>query len=209
MSTLADHNKGTIMPASVSLDGLQPWFRARVELFLADPEARAAGVWVQSAVRSRQEQERLYAAYLAGGALAARPGTSNHERGLAADLATPGGQTGRLHPLGRRYGLVFPIRSEPWHAEPDPNWQPVEEDVMVFTDVQVDVDQTTGHGWAAVPGVGLDRCPVPVYLSGPDGVVAKVGLSRDQAPAGAVVTVDMGGPIFAPITVTVRVAHNR
>lgn len=42
-----------------------------------------------SAFRGPAEQERMYEKYLAGGPLAAPPGTSAHESGTAVDLATP------------------------------------------------------------------------------------------------------------------------
>ena len=45
---------------------------------------------VTSTVRTRREQKKLYARYLAGQSQfpAARPGTSKHEKGLAMDLVT-------------------------------------------------------------------------------------------------------------------------
>ncbi|RSV15197.1 hypothetical protein CA235_09685 [Sphingomonas sp. ABOLF] len=54
--------------------------------------ARGIGGTVTSTTRSREKQQELYDAYLAGkGPLAAKPGTSNHERGQAIDIAkTPG-----------------------------------------------------------------------------------------------------------------------
>jgi hypothetical protein len=42
---------------------------------------------VTSGFRSRAEQARLYARYLAGGPLAAKPGTSSHETGQAVDVS--------------------------------------------------------------------------------------------------------------------------
>lgn len=42
---------------------------------------------VTSGFRSRAEQAVLYARYLAGGNIAAKPGSSNHERGLAIDVS--------------------------------------------------------------------------------------------------------------------------
>jgi LAS superfamily LD-carboxypeptidase LdcB len=69
---------------------------------------------VTSAYRSLAEQERLYALYLAGrGNLAAKPGTSWHERGRALDArGTPEWETAM-----RRHGWTRTVTSEPWHWE--------------------------------------------------------------------------------------------
>ncbi|MFZ3485282.1 hypothetical protein [Sphingomonas sp. 3-13AW] len=56
--------------------------------------ARGIGGTVTSTTRSREKQQELYDAYLAGkGPLAAAPGTSNHERGQAIDIAKTRGMT--------------------------------------------------------------------------------------------------------------------
>ncbi|WP_271300635.1 D-alanyl-D-alanine carboxypeptidase family protein [Sphingomonas sp. CV7422] len=62
--------------------------------------AESIGGRVTSGVRSREEQQRLYDRYMAykngtgpWAALAAKPGTSNHESGQALDIAKSGGVT--------------------------------------------------------------------------------------------------------------------
>lgn len=86
---------------------------------LAAFNAAAGGKYsVVSGLRTRAEQERLYAAYLNGtGNLAARPGTSRHESGLAADLS-PSNARDVNGGLARRFGLWFPVPGEAWHIEP-------------------------------------------------------------------------------------------
>lgn len=60
----------------------------QVTLDQAEAIVRGIGGRVTSAERSTEEQARLYAAYKAGtGPLAAKPGTSLHERGEALDIA--------------------------------------------------------------------------------------------------------------------------
>lgn len=76
---------------------------------------------IKSGFRSRQEQEKLYAAYKAGtGNLAARPGTSNHESGRAADVYVDGVPL-NSHPEAKAaaasVGIHFPVPGEAWHAE--------------------------------------------------------------------------------------------
>lgn len=54
---------------------------------------------VQSALRTRAEQQRLYDGWIArlpGFSLAARPGTSLHERGLSVDVAAPANVDGTV-----------------------------------------------------------------------------------------------------------------
>lgn len=71
--------------------------------------------------RSRQEQEVLYQKYLNGtGNLAAKPGSSNHESGNAADVNIGGvslQKNAKAARLAAELGLSFPVPGEPWHVE--------------------------------------------------------------------------------------------
>jgi GH24 family phage-related lysozyme (muramidase) len=97
------------------LDHLHPVFAQRVA-----NACRARGTSVYSGARSTERQRQLYEDFLAGrGNPANPPGTSWHEHGegipgghyaLAVDFAEP-------YPHGEP-GLVFPIKGEPWHAQP-------------------------------------------------------------------------------------------
>ena len=72
---------------------------------------------IGSGFRSYASQAALYAKYLNGtGNLAARPGRSNHERGLAIDTSPR--VSGADQALARSFRLHFPVRGEPWHVEP-------------------------------------------------------------------------------------------
>jgi hypothetical protein len=82
--------------------------------------ARADGINLQirSGHRSRAQQERLYAAYRNGtGNLAARPGTSNHERGQAIDFRRTPGAFDWLARNAERFGFRN-LPGEPWHYSP-------------------------------------------------------------------------------------------
>lgn len=73
---------------------------------------------VNSGYRSNAHQRVLYNRYLAGrGPVAARPGSSQHNKGLAADLA-PSNARDVHGGLARSMGLVFTVPSESWHIEP-------------------------------------------------------------------------------------------
>lgn len=67
---------------------------------------------VGSGFRTREEQARLYAEKPN---LAAPPGKSNHEGGLAADLT---GDLACVRANAPQFGLVQPMAHEPWHWEP-------------------------------------------------------------------------------------------
>lgn len=77
--------------------------------------AKASGepIGFQSGFRTRAEQEAAYADYLAGGTLAAKPGSSHHEYGAAADVTL----TPEQRAMAPRFGLGFPVGGEPWHIE--------------------------------------------------------------------------------------------
>lgn len=85
---------------------------------------------LNSGFRSMAEQRALWDAYQAGtGNLAARPGYSNHQGGIAVDVDTDGQkqadvERGRLTRPYRwleenaaRFGFVRTVPSEPWHWE--------------------------------------------------------------------------------------------
>lgn len=91
-----------------------------------NPQLLSAGQWIVnnsggqisfgSGVRTPEEQAQLYQAYLNGtGNLAAPPGHSKHEVGLAIDFDTDNYEL--LHQLAAQVGLIFPVDGEPWHAQ--------------------------------------------------------------------------------------------
>lgn len=76
---------------------------------------RGVDLGITSGYRSSAQQAVLYARYLAGaGPVAAPPGSSNHERGLAIDYNPA---SWGLSATAGQFGLHFPVSSEPWHAE--------------------------------------------------------------------------------------------
>jgi hypothetical protein len=73
-------------------------------------------VTINSGARTNAEQAALYAK---DPSLAAKPGSSWHERGLAADLAFADDNTKRwAHAHAGEFGLFFPMSWEPWHIQP-------------------------------------------------------------------------------------------
>lgn len=108
---------------------------------------------INSVMRSTVDQQRFWSAYvryLQGGAwapLAARPGTSNHERGTAIDAQPAGGLavTGSAWQRAMTArGLHFPVNGEPWHAELAPARRPLpapptppQEETVLISEVQM------------------------------------------------------------------------
>jgi len=74
---------------------------------------------IGSGHRSRAEQEVLYQKYLNGtGNLAAKPGTSNHESGLAIDFENTPGAFDWLAKNAEKFGFKN-LPGEPWHYSPN------------------------------------------------------------------------------------------
>jgi hypothetical protein len=99
--------------AQPGFGGLQVSFATKLRQALASIGRGACSVG--SGFRSHLEQVHLWHAKPG---LAARPGHSNHERGLAADLSCSGGGLSWLHQHASAYGLTFPMSWESWHVEP-------------------------------------------------------------------------------------------
>lgn len=67
---------------------------------------------INSAGRSKSEQAALYAQDSSN---AARPGTSNHEKGTALDVSTSSRAQAWLLEHGASHGWVQDVAGEPWH----------------------------------------------------------------------------------------------
>jgi D-alanyl-D-alanine carboxypeptidase len=115
-------------------------------------EARVAGVSlrVTSGYRSRRQQHWLYERFRKGlGPKAARPGRSNHQRGLALDLVVGNVTTPTYDWLAShacRFGFRRTVQSEPWHWEYRPR----------TTRVPKEGQDCLGRD------VGVEPAPVPV-----------------------------------------------
>ena len=90
-------------------------------------------IHVQSGLRTRAEQTALWERYQTclrlrrgGCVVAARPGTSRHESGIAADASIRGINIGDFpgaRAAMKRHGLSLPVPGEPWHVEPGSIWR--------------------------------------------------------------------------------------
>jgi secretion/DNA translocation related TadE-like protein len=94
------------------LAGLSPMFAERLRCLFAKVE----GLSVVSGFRTYDEQAALFEEKPD---LAAPPGHSMHEVGLAADLAYASERVrAEAHTVAPSCGLEFPVPNEPWHVEP-------------------------------------------------------------------------------------------
>ena len=105
----------------VTVDGKLVEYRT-AEAFQAMRAAAARDgvrISIVSGFRTMDQQRYLYNLYLSGrGNLAARPGYSNHQSGLALDLNTSsGGVLNWLNRNGARFGFRRTVPSENWHWE--------------------------------------------------------------------------------------------
>lgn len=108
--------------SQAQVKGLNAAFNSQLQRLIADSGGK---IKVGSGYRSIAQQQVLYDRYkrgVKGQAPAAKPGHSNHNFGLAADLQYEGGMHGPTGKWARanaaKYGLVFPMSYEPWHVEP-------------------------------------------------------------------------------------------
>lgn len=104
-------------------DLLEATFNTSLQKFLAAMGGKAK---VTSGKRSNKRQQELWEQALkkygdpeVADNWVARPGTSRHESGLAADLSFHDDKTrAEAHRVAQQYGLHFPMEWEPWHIEP-------------------------------------------------------------------------------------------
>jgi len=109
------HNHGPSGPVSPGMDAK---FNSALQRLVQDSGGKIS---VGSGYRSLAEQQVLYDRWIRrvpGQAPAAKPGSSNHNYGLAADLKYKPGGREFAHANAGKYGLRFPMSYEPWHIEP-------------------------------------------------------------------------------------------
>lgn len=111
-----------IVSGTADAGGLNPALQAAINRMMKEAPG---SIRINSGYRSPKRQAELYAAAIKkyGSEKAARkwvapPGKSNHGRGVAVDLGFGNAQIRSwVHANAARYGLHFPMKHEPWHAE--------------------------------------------------------------------------------------------
>ncbi|HEY9720820.1 MAG TPA: D-alanyl-D-alanine carboxypeptidase family protein [Oscillatoriaceae cyanobacterium] len=98
---------------------MSPEIAPKFDKMVAAAKAAGVNLEMEMCYRSYQEQEKLYQAYLNGtGNIAAKPGTSNHEKGLAIDFKGTPGAFDWLKAHASSFGL-YNYPPEPWHYSID------------------------------------------------------------------------------------------
>lgn len=110
---------------------LHPQLAADAQAIIAELRKKGIRAVLTSGYRSLAKQRQLYDRYKRGGPLAAAPGRSAHNYGLAVDIALVGEPvTSRkyatMHRIARQLGLTTlqgdQLRVDPYHVEV-PNWR--------------------------------------------------------------------------------------
>ncbi len=155
----------------VDTQDLNPSFKQALDAMIA---ASGGRLRVTSGYRDNDLQAKLYAEAVkkygpsGAGKWVAPPGHSNHNRGLAADLA---GDLGWAHANAARFGLVFPMSWENWHIEPVHARDSASPQAYTQDPNGVGVNPTEDAGWMQQP----DK--IAALISG--------GLQAAQAGVGA------------------------
>lgn len=138
LTIIGDKYYKTVIPATDECNvprfdtpkGLEPKFYQNVKDLIAYAKSQGCDAEIGSSYRSYEDQQRLYKCYINkncnNGNLAAKPGKSNHEYGIAADLRYKNKSKECLNLYrtnASRFGLDFPlwdnkITPENWHIEP-------------------------------------------------------------------------------------------
>jgi peptidoglycan hydrolase-like protein with peptidoglycan-binding domain len=114
-------NIGTV--EVVQLQGKRVEKRTACAFLTMANAARGAGLNIQinSGFRTMEEQQYFWNCYQTkkcnNGNLAARPGYSNHQNGIALDLNVGGGVYGWLSSNAHKFGFIRTVPSENWHWE--------------------------------------------------------------------------------------------
>ncbi|AFH14587.1 putative endolysin [Pseudomonas phage Lu11] len=105
--------------SNVNMAGLNPKFKQAFYTMVGDWVQNNSGgtVHVESAFRTRMEQEALWVKYGRNTKRVARPGTSRHESGFAIDIDRKSAQSLETTGMFKKYGFHRPLSNEPWHVE--------------------------------------------------------------------------------------------
>ena len=138
LTIIGDKYYKTVVPATKECNvprfdtpkGLEPKFYNNILKLIAYAKSQGCDASIGSAYRSYEDQEYFYGCYIKktcnNGNLAAKPGKSNHEYGIAADLRYKNKSARCLQIYknnAANYGLEYPLwdnktTPENWHIEP-------------------------------------------------------------------------------------------
>ena len=112
MRQLRGFASGGVVPNAKGWGGVDTALLSAIQAW-ASAAGYNGGVTGNGGFRALADQQRAYANYLAGGNLAAKPGTSQHELGRALDINP--WPTSAQAALLAQFGLGQTVGGEPWH----------------------------------------------------------------------------------------------
>ena len=115
MYSAVDGSQWLVADPGVNIQGLNSSLKKNLLAMAAEyGEVTGTKLRLTSAYRTKEQQKALHAT----NPNAAKPGSSNHEFGLAVDIDKR--IVNRIESLGlfRKYGFTRPVGGEPWHVEP-------------------------------------------------------------------------------------------
>lgn len=152
-----------------STTGLVPEFLRAFSAY----SAAVGPLSIVSGFRTREQQQVLYDRYrrgVPGQAPAARPGTSNHERGLAIDHSPR--STAAMRDRATAFGLRYPMGHEPWHV------QPVSIPLLKSLGYHMGGIAKYHSGGMVTDGVALNGREVLARLERGEGVLSRQAMTR-------------------------------
>lgn len=173
-----------------TLEGCHPEVKSRTELLLLEDTETENRLSLSEGKRTYAEQLVFYSKALIAHPLnptawAARPGTSNHERGVAVDIAAkdPVKDKAYRKAMAKKYGLKQTLPNEDWHFELDPKRKAVP--LPTLKEVEKRVGKKAVKILPTVTGLGY-------WVVANDGGVFSYGDAQFYGSAG-------GAKIAAPI----------
>lgn len=169
---------------------LNPELHARLTQLTTAVQAAGGKPVITSGYRTTEQQAALYNSGN-GGRPVAKPGSSLHEKGLAADVSGDPHTMELLHSLAPKFGLSFPVANDPVH-------------VQLAGQAGVDTNFAPGGGVGAptAPAQNMSlpqRFGVLAGMLNPEGMKPDTNVDTSNAITGAAPTANMPVPNDSPV----------
>jgi hypothetical protein len=183
--------------SNVDISGLNPALKERLAGFASEFQQQfGRKIQINSAYRDPKKQAELYAK---DPSRAAPPGKSRHEHGLAFDMNSAEANQAESSGLFAKYGLMRPIRSEPWHIEPiESRGKPFGGDNPINPGAPVMVASKSSSGVVPASGTKVDAPKAATAAAAPSAAGGGGKLPKPSTPAATQVAA--AAPTAAAVT---------